>query len=73
MTDEKYLKKLGERVFELRTKRGLTQVQLADLIGTKHPQVRRVEKGEANSTINMLRKIARALDVSVGELVDIEN
>jgi putative transcriptional regulator len=72
MTDEKYLKKLGENVFALRTKKGLTQVQLATAIGTKHPQVYRVEKGDINSTINMLRKIAKALDVSLVELIDIK-
>lgn len=72
MTDEKYLRLLGAKVLELRTKKGWTQTELADKIGTKHPQVRRVEKGEANSSINMLRKIAKALGISVSELVDIK-
>jgi len=70
MTDEKYLQVLGAKVLELRMKKGWTQTELADKIGTKHPQVRRVEKGQANSTINMLRKIAKALDVSISELVE---
>jgi transcriptional regulator with XRE-family HTH domain len=72
MTDEKYLKLLGKRVFELRSEKGWTQAELAEKIKTQHTQVRRIEKGQVNSTINMLRKLAKAFNKKVSELVNIE-
>ena len=71
MDDETYLIRLGEKIRDLR-KPKMTQVELAEKLGTKHPQVGRIESGKINSTINMLRKIAKVLKVSVSELVDIE-
>jgi len=71
MKDEEYLIRLGEKIRKLRKSKNLTQVELAERLGTKHPQLVRVEKGEANSTINMLRKIAEELGVSVSDLVKI--
>ncbi len=72
MTDEKYLKLLGEKILSLRNKKGWSQEQLAKKIGTGAGQIRRVEKGEANSSINMLRRIAKALEVSLIEIVDLK-
>lgn len=73
MTDEKYLKLLGERVFELRNKKGWTQEELAKKLNTKHTAVRRIEKGQVNSTINMLRKIAKELGVSITDLIKFDS
>jgi transcriptional regulator with XRE-family HTH domain len=70
MEDKEYLIRLGEKIRELR-KAKMTQGELAEKIGTKHTQIGRIERGEANSTINMLRKIAKALRVTVSELVKI--
>lgn len=69
---KKYLKLLGERIVGLRKKQGLTQVQLAEKLGTEHAQIGRLERGETNSTIVILRRIAKELNVSVSELVDID-
>lgn len=73
MTDEKYLKLLGERVFALRNKKGWTQAELAEKLDTQHTAVRRIEKGQVNSTINMLRKIAKELGVSITDLVKFDS
>jgi len=51
----------------------LTQTQLAESLGAHHHQeIIRIEKGTVNSTINMLRGIAKELGVSVSELVDLK-
>ena len=69
--DEKYLKALGERIIALRKAKEMTQVELAEKLGTQHTMVGRIERGEVNCTINTLRKIAGKLGVSVSELVNI--
>lgn len=69
---KKYLKSLGERIVVLRKGLGLTQVQLAERLGTEHAQIGRLERGETNSTIIILRRIAKELGISVSELVDID-
>lgn len=69
MTDEEFLKVLGARIRELRTEKGLSQDELASRLGTKHTQVGRIERGEVNSSINMLRRIAGELGVELGELI----
>lgn len=48
---------------ELREKRGLTQQQLADLLGTSQPQVWRLESGEIPLKKLWIKKLSKALDV----------
>lgn len=71
MEDSVYLQRLGEKIVELRKAKGITQQEMAERLGTKNTQVRRIERGTVNSTINMLRKIAVILEVSVSELLHI--
>lgn len=65
-----YLKKdlpfeLAELIIRHRIKRGLTQEQLAKLVGTKQPGIARAEKGTALPTIALLSKIASALNLEL--------
>lgn len=69
--EKEYLEKLGERIEMLRKEQKLTQVKLAEMIGTKSPQIGRLERGETNCTIIVLRKISENLGISVSELVEI--
>ena len=59
----------GAKIKELRKERGLTQAELAEIIGTKQSAIARVEKEEGSSTIATLEKIADALGVTVVELL----
>ena len=70
MTEEEYLKLVGDRIRNLR-KPLLTQEELADKLGTKHTQIGRIERGEANCTLSTLKKIAFELGLTVSELIDI--
>lgn len=72
MKDEKYLIELGNKIAELRKKRDWTQVEFSEKLKTHRTAVTRIELGKVNSTINMLRKIAKTLDIKVIELLDIE-
>lgn len=53
--------KFGKRVQELRKQRGLTQEDLADLVGVDRSYMGFVERGERNPTLDKLVKIAKAL------------
>lgn len=54
----------------LRTTRGLTQVELAKKMKMKQAYIAQLETGvEANPTLDTLRRLAKALKVTVAELV----
>lgn len=52
-------------LIERRIQLGFSQTQLAALIGTKQPAISRLEKGDADTTLNTLFKVATALDLDV--------
>lgn len=49
-------------MIEARIKRGLTQKELANRIGTKQSVISRLESGRANPSVAFLKKFAQALD-----------
>ncbi len=73
MEYEDYLKRIGEKIMHLRKEKGITQIELAKILGTKHTQIGRLERGEANATIKTLFTIAKELGVSITELMDWKN
>ncbi len=70
MEDKDYLQKLGDRIVEFRKEKGLKQIDLSFMVGIEDSALRRIEKGRVNTTINMLRRIAKELNISVSELLD---
>lgn len=50
-----------EKLIERRLKKGVTQGQLAEMIGTKQTAISRFESGKYNPTIGFLFKVADAL------------
>ena len=55
----------GYQVARLRTKLGLTQSQLAEIVGTKQPSIARLENGEGSPSLTFLKKVAEALGAEV--------
>jgi len=53
---------LISEIIELRRKKGLTQKDLAEKIGTKQTAIARIESGRINPTVNLLERIAMALN-----------
>jgi DNA-binding XRE family transcriptional regulator len=49
------------QITRLRIEAGLTQTQLAALVGTKQPSIARFERGQQQPTIEFLRKLGAAL------------
>lgn len=52
---------LISQLIEARTKKGLTQEQLAKKLGTKQSAIARLESGNINPSISFLEKITQAL------------
>ncbi len=52
---------LISQIIELRLKKGLSQDDLAQRVGTKQSAIARVESGRANPSISFLEKVAKAL------------
>lgn len=53
---------LGDKIKQVRKKRGLTQKQLGDLCGMADSAIRRYESGRGNPTQKTLERIGMALD-----------
>jgi putative transcriptional regulator len=71
VTKERLKKLIGQRIVELRTKKGWTQAELARAVGKDRQAIEKLENGRVNPTLYSLFEVAKALDVSVVVLVDI--
>ena len=62
--------RLGMRLRRLRTARGLNQTALAKKADLSQPYVAQLELGLRNPTLDVLRRLAKALRCTVAELVE---
>lgn len=56
---------IGKRIAELRKERGMSQTQLAEAIGMAQPNLANIEAGRFSTTIDVLERIADALDATI--------
>lgn len=56
---------ITREIIRLRTEKGLTQKQLAELVGTKQSAISRLENGSYNPSLEFLSKVAHALGKEV--------
>lgn len=61
--------RLGKQLQRIRTRRGLTQEQLAVHVGLSRTFVMRLELGQYDPTLSILVRLAKTLRVSVTELL----
>jgi transcriptional regulator with XRE-family HTH domain len=54
-----------DQIVALRIKRGLTQKQLAEKIGTQQPSIARLERKRKATDLGFLRRVADALNADV--------
>lgn len=66
--DEKFIKKFGQHLRELRKAKGFSQEQLAGDTGFELSQIGRIERGEINTSISHVAAIAKALKIKPEEL-----
>lgn len=63
------LKHFGDKVRELRTKRGLSQEQLAELSGLHRTYISSLELGKRNVSLVNIYTLAKALGVTPDKLL----
>lgn len=67
--DKLFFQKLGARIAALRKERGLTQVQLAEVLGCSQQRLQAFEKGARRMPLSEFPRYAKALGVSAEELL----
>ncbi|RZK26084.1 MAG: XRE family transcriptional regulator [Flavobacterium sp.] len=74
MQKSELLKKVGQRIQNLRVSQGLTQVDLVGKIegDIDTTNISRIESGRTNPTLYTLYRIAEALGVTLNDVIDIE-
>lgn len=59
---------LGQAIEELRREADLTQEALAERVGTEFNRIGEMERGAIDSRFSTLLRVARGLDVEMGEI-----
>jgi putative transcriptional regulator len=67
---EVLLKKLGERIREIRKDKGISQKQLAHSIGKDQQSIQRLEAGNINPSYYYLIEIANGLEIETSKLLE---
>ncbi|MRX38166.1 helix-turn-helix domain-containing protein [Flavobacterium sp. LC2016-23] len=70
MTRDKLKEKIGQRIIELRDKKGWSQSDLARACHKDRQSIEKIENGKVNPTLYTLFEIAIALEISLSKLVD---
>jgi|TARA_B110000240_G_C13509007_1_gene458037 transcriptional regulator with XRE-family HTH domain len=61
--------KFGKRLKELRLQKGLSQEALANIAELDRTYIPSIEKGERNVSITVIEKLAKALGLSMTDLI----
>ena len=68
--EAEYLKNLGKRIKTLRKEKNIKQVELGYSCDIEKQSMSRIEAGNTNPSVLLLRKIAEILGISLSELLD---
>ena len=67
---KKNLKTFGSRIQELRKKNNLTQSELAEKIGLSTNFIGMVERGERNTSVDKIFKLAKAFNINLAQFFE---
>lgn len=62
-------KKLGNNLKKIRTKKNITQIEIANILGVNRSFVSNIENGKNNPTLLTITNLAKALGVTTKELL----
>ncbi len=68
--DKKSVQRLASKLKEIRLKKGMKQIDVAEIAGIDSNYYSRVERGEAIPTVVTLKKILSALKVKSSEVLN---
>mgnify|MGYP003580075226 CR=1 FL=1 len=63
-------KKIGQRIIQLREKKGWSQSDLARACGKDRQAIEKLENGRVNPTLYTLYEVAESMQVSIRDLID---
>ncbi len=66
---QKESEKLGLNLKKIRTKKGISQGDIAKELGVSRGFISTIENGKTNPTLSTIAKLAKALGVSTNELL----
>lgn len=72
MTRDQLKKEFGKRIIMLREQKGWSQSDFARACNKDRQAIEKLENGKVNPTLYTLLELANALEVSLGELVDLK-
>lgn len=61
-----------DNMARIRHERGLSQVELAEMVGANQATISKIEKGVGNPTLSMINRIAQALRVHPSALFELD-
>ena len=67
---ENNLKAFGLRIRELRKRANLTQLELAEKVGLSNNFIGMVERGERNTSVDKIFKLAKAFDIKLAQFFE---
>lgn len=70
MDKAKFNTKFGRFVAKKREQRGLTQSELASMVGNNAQNISRLERGEVSPTLFWLTLLAKAFELTLTQLVE---
>ena len=62
-------KQFGKKVREIRLKKGLSQGDVARRLNLHRSYISGIERGVRNPSLKVIQKVAKALDVKVGDIL----
>lgn len=65
-----YQEEIGDSIYRMRLEKGWTQADLAERVGTSQSAIHRIEKGQQNVSLDMIKKLSDCLD---GQILSINN
>jgi DNA-binding XRE family transcriptional regulator len=63
---------IGQRMARLRRERGITQVELAEILGVPQPMISAYENGDLRLHGELIVELAKVLDVSADQLLGLK-
>ena len=61
---------IGQKIFEIRKRKGLTQEQLSEAAGINQRTLQRIEKNQTQPLGNTLKSICEVLEINMEDLLD---
>lgn len=72
MINQILIKEFGQRIRDLRTDRKISQEELSFLTGFHRTYIGMIERGERNISLSNIAVFAKAFEMTVSDLLDLE-